>query len=93
MPKLIGKLRCGAQYDAVLRDKQLSASSTAPYPNWFGIKVPVEVVSEYDNFYVLEVLPHTNPTTIFADNEFRSYWVTVDKIDILIHRFEFFERE
>lgn len=66
----------------LISERGLSSGNTAPYPMWYGEAIPVKVIAEYPNFYVVEVQEHTNSHTIFPNNPFTPYKVTIDKFDL-----------
>lgn len=71
----------------LMQDRGYSSGSYAPYPNWYGTKIPVEVIGDYPNFYVCKVLPHVN-TKSFSMGESGEYRVTIDKFDIATNIFK-----
>ena len=65
----------------MVSDPGYSAGNNAPYANWHGQAMPVKVIAEYPNYFVVEVQPHLN-TNRCAFGESNKYTVTLDKWDL-----------
>ncbi len=74
------KLLVGSDVRIRCSQSSLTAGNTAPYPFWYEQFVPIEVMAEYDTFYVVKVLPHTKPG--FSFGQAWPYTVTIDKFDL-----------
>lgn len=74
------KLYVGQRVRIRCANSNLTTGSTAPYPFWYEQFVPIEVVGDYERFYVVRTLPHTKPGGSFGPAW--PYTVTIDKFHI-----------
>ena len=79
------KMQVGKKYRIKCEERTYCAGQTAPYPFWDEQYVPVEVISESNDFYTVRTLPHTKP--IGAWGEAKPYTVSLDKHDLRARRF------
>ena len=79
----------GRQYIVRLRVERDYSTGEAPYPGWYGMDVPVQILAEYPRFYVCKVLPHKCRVSFGISS---SYTVTIDKWDIEMGVFKIYER-
>ncbi len=52
------------------------------YPGWYKAWIPLEIVEDYPDFYLCEVLPHINPLNKGFKIYSKPYKVTLHKHDI-----------
>lgn len=87
--RLQKQYRVGCVYTARLNaERSYSTGNTAPYPAWYHQDIPVKIVEEHPNFYVVEVQDHLNSACIFPTVKFQPYRVTIDKWMLKTGEFE-----
>lgn len=67
----------GEQIEVKLMEKSLDS-----YPGWYGHYIPVEIIGDYPNFYLCNVLPHINPINKGFKVYSKPYKITINKWDI-----------